>query len=111
MSRILITVAFLTAISLSSLAVAVNWDGEAGDGKWSSQENWSDDTKPADFETVSIDGALFTTITVDESVEVNLVITNSQPGNVITFTADCTLDGCQLTMRGTTPSGFQKTPI
>jgi len=96
MSRILITVAFLTAISLSSLAVAVNWDGEAGDGKWSSQENWSDDTKPADFETVSIDGALFTTITVDESVEVNLVITNSQPGNVITFTADCTLDGLSI---------------
>ena len=37
-------------------AASVTWDGEGGDGLWSTQENWSGDTLPQTGDTITIPG-------------------------------------------------------
>ena len=53
-----------------TVAAVKTWDGDAGDGLWSSDENWDNNTAPAIDDSVLLDNASSTTITMDINVTI-----------------------------------------
>jgi len=52
------------------VAAVKTWDGDAGDGLWSSPTNWDNDTLPAVDDSVLLDDPLPTSITMDMDVTI-----------------------------------------
>ena len=58
MKTITVICSLIFALAVVSVSAAtVHWDGEAGDGLWSSATNWSGDALPANGDVITIDGA------------------------------------------------------
>ncbi len=113
-----------TRFTFAVLQATKYWDGEAGDGLWSSAANWNDDVKPSPGDIVvlehtngGVSGAYTVTLNTSESIG-DLTI-NPESGNAITLqiTANSltisgtgealTLEsGATLTINGPTAAGI-----
>lgn len=67
----------------------LRWDGEAGDGQWTTAKNWVGDVLPGITDDVILDNALLTgsfTVTLpggNSSVQIRSIVIEPGPGNNI----------------------------
>lgn len=87
--RTLLPILFFTLIGNASSFAQLRWDGEAGDGQWSTAQNWTGDVLPGTSDDVILDNSFITgpfTVTLpggNSSVQIRSITISPGSGKTI----------------------------